>query len=195
MRRRSGRTWVRTFFLFPGLRPVETSEDAENSGSWLRSPFPAGHGRLGASFAHTRGSEGSMAQLIPSLSAHLHLKAKMTADSWQVGWRSLLLRAYIDPPEVEELKNPPTADHLIVLVTSGSTDIASYHKGSWYAAHYKPGSLAMNASGQENTLRWRGKKTHSTPQTAHPDADHRSQGARTFGQRRRLSKTSEWVAG
>jgi AraC family transcriptional regulator len=105
-----------------------------------------------------------MAQLIPSLNAHLHLKAKMTADSWQVGWRSLLLRAYIDPAEVEELKNPPTADHLIVLVTSGSTDIESYHKGRWYAAHYKPGSLAMNASGQENTLRWRGKKTHSTLQ-------------------------------
>jgi AraC family transcriptional regulator len=80
-----------------------------------------------------------MAQLIPILNARLHLKAKMTADSWQVGWRSLLLRAYVDPPEVEELKNPPTADHLIVLVTSGSTDIEGYHKGRWYAAHYKPG--------------------------------------------------------
>ena len=54
-----------------------------------------------------------MTDLIPSLNVHRYLKATMTACSWKAGWRSLLLRAYVDPPEVEELATVPTADQLI----------------------------------------------------------------------------------
>jgi AraC family transcriptional regulator len=105
-----------------------------------------------------------MTRLVPSLNAYRYLKATMTADSWQVGWRSLLLRAYVDPPEVEELITPPTADQLIVLVTGGSTDIEGRYEGRWYSTHYEPGSLEMTAPGEEVTLRWRGGTTHSTLQ-------------------------------
>jgi AraC family transcriptional regulator len=101
---------------------------------------------------------------IPSLNAHQYLKATMTADSWQAGWRSLLLRAYVDPPVVEELTTPPTADQLIVLVTGGSTDIEGRYGGRWSRAHYQIGSLSMTAPGEEINLRWRGETSHSTLQ-------------------------------
>jgi hypothetical protein len=42
-----------------------------------------------------------MSELISSLDAHRYLRATMTASSSQAGWRSLLLRAYDDPPEAE----------------------------------------------------------------------------------------------
>src|SRR6266851_4135705 len=100
-----------------------------------------------------------MTSLISSLDAHRYLKATMTACSWEAGWRSLLLRAYVDPPEVEELTTRSTADHLIVLVTDGSCDIEGRYRGRWHRTHYRPGSLGMTAPGQEVTLRWRGETT------------------------------------
>lgn len=111
-----------------------------------------------------------MMDLVPSLNAHRYLKATMTACSWQAGWRSLLLRAYVDPPSVEELTTAPTADQLIVLVTGGSADVEGRYGGRWYRAHYQPGSLAMTAPGQEVTLRWRGETAHSTLQLHLPAA-------------------------
>src|SRR5262245_32897894 len=72
-------------------------------------PYMAGQPRrLGAA---------PMSRLVPSLDAHRNLKATMTACSWQAGWRSLLLRAYVDPPEVDGITTAATADQLIVLVT------------------------------------------------------------------------------
>src|SRR5258707_4068668 len=90
---------------------------------------------------------GSMTSLISSLDAYRYLKATMTACSWEAGWRSLLLRAYVDPPEVEELTTRSTADHLIVLVTDGSCDIEGRYRGRWHRTHYRPGSLGMTAPG------------------------------------------------
>jgi AraC family transcriptional regulator len=107
---------------------------------------------------------------IQSLNAYRYLKATMTACSWQAGWRSLLLRAYVDPPAVEELTTPPTADQLIVLVTGGSTDIEGRFGGHWYCANYQAGSLAMTAPGEEVSLRWRGETEHSTLQLHLPAA-------------------------
>jgi AraC family transcriptional regulator len=74
-----------------------------------------------------------------SLNAYQHLNASMTACSWSVGWRSLLLRAYIDPPRVDEFMTPPTADQLIVLVIGGSCDIEARYGGRVQRAHYETG--------------------------------------------------------
>src|SRR6266478_3698336 len=111
-----------------------------------------------------------MISLVPSLNAHRYLKAAMTADSWQAGWCSLLLRAYVDPPTVEALTTPPTNDQLIVLVSDGSTDIEGRYSGRWNRAHYQRGSLSMTAPGEEVDLRWRGETTHSTLQLHLPGA-------------------------
>jgi AraC family transcriptional regulator len=105
-----------------------------------------------------------MTSLVPRLNACRYLRATMTACSWQAGWRSILLRAYVDPPDVEELTTAPTADQLIVLVTAGSCAIEGRYGGRWDRARHQAGSLAMTAPGEEVTLRWRGETGHSTLQ-------------------------------
>jgi AraC family transcriptional regulator len=105
-----------------------------------------------------------MSRLISSLDAHKHLKASMTACSWTAGWRSVLLRSYVDPPSVDEFTTPATADHLIVLVTDGKCDIEARYGGRWQQAHYEAGHIGMTGPGEEVTLRWRGETSHSTLQ-------------------------------
>jgi AraC family transcriptional regulator len=102
--------------------------------------------------------------MICSLDAHGYLRARMTACSFQSGWRSLLLRAYEDPPEVEPFTTPATADHLIVLVTDGACNIEGLYRGRWQSATYGAGSIGMTAPGEEVTLRWHGTNRHSTLQ-------------------------------
>jgi AraC family transcriptional regulator len=111
-----------------------------------------------------------MTSLVPSWNAHRYLKATMTACSLQAGWRSLLLRAYVDPPVVDDLKTAPTADQLIVLVTSGTAEIEGRYGGRWSSTHYQPGCLAMTAPGEEAALRWRSATTHGTLQLHLPAA-------------------------
>jgi AraC family transcriptional regulator len=111
-----------------------------------------------------------MTSLIQSLRAHQHLRGSMTACSWQAGWRSLLLRAYEAPCNVEEFTTAPTADHLIVLVTGGSFDIEARHRGRWHKAPYRPGSIGMTAPAQTATLRWRSEMPHHTLQLHLPAA-------------------------
>jgi AraC family transcriptional regulator len=113
-------------------------------------------------------------RLVRSVDARRHLKATMTACSSQAGWRSLLLRAYVDPPVVEELTVPPAADQLIVLVTRGATEIEGRHAEGWCRAQYRPGSVGMTAPGQECQLRWQGDTSHSTLQLHLPEATTRS---------------------
>jgi AraC family transcriptional regulator len=112
--------------------------------------------------------------MILSLNAYQHLQGLMTACSWRAGWRSLLLRAYDDPASVEELTTPPTADHLIVLVTEGSCDIEGLYRGRWCRAHYQTGSLGMAAPGEEVSLRWRSKSRHRNLQLHLPAAKIRT---------------------
>lgn len=100
----------------------------------------------------------------PSLHAYRHLKGDMTFCSWRAGWRSLLLRAFDDPPEVEELVTAPIEDYLLVLVTGGSTQIESFADGRWHGAGYRPGSIGMTAPGEGARLRWRGLERHATLQ-------------------------------
>ena len=111
--------------------------------------------------------------MIRSLDAHRHLRATLMTDSFQAGWRSLLLRGYEDAPEAQ-FTTPPTRDHLIVLVVGGACNIEGRFRGKWQSATYGPGSLAMTAPGEEVTLRWRGTTRHSTLQLHIPAATIRS---------------------
>lgn len=111
-----------------------------------------------------------MTSLIQSLKAHEHLRGSMTACSWKAGWRSLLLREYEGPCNAEEFTTLPTRDHLIVLVTGGSCTVEARHQGSWHKAHYRVGSIGMNAPGKTATLRWRGESKHHTLQLHLPSA-------------------------
>lgn len=97
-----------------------------------------------------------------SLHAHESLSGTQTSCSWVAGWRSLLLRGYVDLPEVEEITTAETSDHLIVLVTAGSCEIESYDRGQWRSATYRCGHLGMTSPGQSARLRWRSKKPHHT---------------------------------
>src|SRR5262249_4874195 len=99
-----------------------------------------------------------------SLDAHKHLQGKMTACSWSAGWRSVLLRAYVDPPSVEEFTTHPTPDQLIVLVTGGACSIEGRYQGKWQRAQYHVGNIGMTAPGEAIALRWRGDTSHSTLQ-------------------------------
>lgn len=122
--------------------------------------------------SHARDEFGRGASIL-SLDAHHHLRARMTTDSFQAGWRSLLLRGYEDAPEAQ-FTTPPTMDHLIVLVTGGACNIEGRFRGKWQSATYSPGSLAMTAPGEEVTLRWRGATRHSTLQLHIPAATIRA---------------------
>jgi AraC family transcriptional regulator len=108
--------------------------------------------------------------MISSLDAHRFLRAKMTACSWQAGWRSLLIRAYEDPPQAEEFVTPATRDHLIVLVAGGSCDLEVRYRNAWQRCHASPGHIGMTAPGEAARLRWRGETTHSTLQMHLPAA-------------------------
>ena len=97
-----------------------------------------------------------------SLQAHESLCGTQLSCSWIAGWRSLLLRGYVDPLEVENLTTTATTDHLIVLVTAGSCEIESYDRGQWRSAHYRPGHLGMISPSQVARLRWKSNKPHHT---------------------------------
>jgi AraC family transcriptional regulator len=102
--------------------------------------------------------------MIPSLEASKHLHASLEACSWTAGWRSLLLRQYLDSPNQEQFTTAATPDHLFVLVTGGSCHIESFTGGAWRTADYRVGSLAMCPPGASSTLRWRSHEPHRTLQ-------------------------------
>ena len=102
--------------------------------------------------------------MIDSLKAGQFLQARMTACSWQAGWRSLLLRSYIDPPVVDDVRTPATADPLIVLVTGGRCDIEARYGRRTQKATYGPGSLGMTGPGEEASLSWSSDQPHTTLQ-------------------------------
>lgn len=97
-----------------------------------------------------------------SLHAHESLCGTQISCSWIAGWRSLLLRSYVDPPEVEDITTTETSDHLVVLVTAGACEIESYDDGCWRSASYRPGHLGMTSPGQVARLRWKSNKPHRT---------------------------------
>jgi AraC family transcriptional regulator len=89
-----------------------------------------------------------------SLDAHERLKGSLSLCSWRTGWRSLLLRAYDEPEEVDDLITAPTTDQLIVLVTNGCCHIEGRYEGRWHQSRYGLGDIGMTAPGEEVQLRW-----------------------------------------
>ena len=108
--------------------------------------------------------------MIPSLQAHSHLPASVEACSWEAGWRSVLLRQYLDRPSQDEFTTASTPDHLFVLVTAGSCEIENLREGHWQSASYHVGNLAMVPPGVSSTLRWRSHEPHRTLQLHLPRA-------------------------
>ena len=102
--------------------------------------------------------------MIPSLEANRYLPASLQADSWAAGWRSLLLRQYLDSPTQDEFTTAATPDPLFVLVTAGSCQIESLRDGRWQSATYGIGNVAMVPPGVASTLRWRSHEAHRTLQ-------------------------------
>ena len=78
------------------------------------------------------------------------------------GWSSAHLRRYRHQRVVEEVKTPPSLDHVLVLVVCGHTLIESFKAGRWRSGAHAPGNVAMTCSGESNRLRWRGPETHET---------------------------------
>jgi AraC family transcriptional regulator len=125
---------------------------------------------IGSARAARRASVSSLALAVPSLDAYKYLRGTMTACSWQAGWRSLLLRAYVHPAEVEEFETRATPDQLLVLVTSGSCHIEARYRDECQHAQYEAGDLGMTRAGEAVTLRWRATTPHTTLQLHIPDA-------------------------
>lgn len=120
------------------------------------------------------GARRAPPNLSASRGARRFLKATMTSCSWDAGWRSLLLRAYIDPPEVEELVIPANVDPVLVLVTGGWCNVEARRAGKFQRAEYRAGSLAMRSAGEGVALRWRSDSPHSTLHLHLPTSTFRS---------------------
>lgn len=123
----------------------------------------------------------SAVELGRSIDAHTALPGTMTFCSRRGGWRSLLLRAYEEPPSAEQFTTAPTDDQLIVLVTSGAHRIESLRKGEWSEALYSVGSLGMTAAGEAATLRWREGRQASTLQLHLPGSTIRAAAEAIWG--------------
>jgi AraC family transcriptional regulator len=100
--------------------------------------------------------------MIESADLHKYLPSTVEMCSSQVGWRSLLLRQYLDETEAEEFEIPPVPDQTIVLVTSGATLLEFYSRGSWRQPKHVRGNIVMSPPGETWKLRWRGVEHHET---------------------------------
>jgi AraC family transcriptional regulator len=81
------------------------------------------------------------------------LPSRLQRTSADLGWSSLIVRTYADPPEAE----PFTVESpwlTVVLVTEGRYRIESRHGGSWRPGAFRPGSLSVSAPGRPSELRW-----------------------------------------
>lgn len=82
------------------------------------------------------------------------LPAVRRACSRDLGWRSVLARAYVEDREAREFTTVPTDNLLLVLVTGGTYAIESRSAGRWSRVVYRPGSTGVTAPGNASTLRW-----------------------------------------
>ncbi|GAA1028401.1 AraC family transcriptional regulator [Virgisporangium ochraceum] len=82
------------------------------------------------------------------------LPSRLLESSAGLGWRSVTVRSYADPPVAGPFTTR-SSDLLVVLVTAGRYRIESRHGRAWHGADYRPGSLGITAPGNESVLRWR----------------------------------------
>lgn len=79
----------------------------------------------------------------------------LQADSWERGWRSLLLRRFVQNPVVDERVIPPVAEQLICLPLRGTKRVEVGDGGSWRTADVRPGAISMTAPARPTRIRWR----------------------------------------
>lgn len=105
--------------------------------------------------APARGADASCSLAAASFAAEQRLPSKRYASSSDLGWRSILVRAYEDPDQTEGFTTTPTPDLLVVINISGTFTIESQHQGGWSRARYRPDSIGTTAPDCSATLRWR----------------------------------------
>jgi AraC family transcriptional regulator len=96
-----------------------------------------------------------------SLAAGDSLPATRFADSAELGWRHVLARAYVDPPETDGFTTMPTDDLLICVTLRGTYKVECQRAKGWSWAIYRPGAVGLTAPGTASSLRW--KSTLSEP--------------------------------
>ena len=78
-----------------------------------------------------------------------------TFDSWEHGWRSLLLRRFTYRDQLDPVTIPPVAEQFISLVMRGTSVVESGTGGRWTSARTVPGTISMTAPNRPAQLRWR----------------------------------------
>jgi AraC family transcriptional regulator len=78
-------------------------------------------------------------------------------SSREVGWESLMVRAYHEPAEIEEMTFPTGPDIFLVLITSGAVQVDERDvNGPWVTYQIHTGDWFLTpAGGEPYVLRWR----------------------------------------
>jgi AraC family transcriptional regulator len=98
---------------------------------------------------------------LASLAAGESLPAARFADSAELGWRGVMARAYVDPPETDGFTTMPTDDLLVCVTLRGTYKVECQRPKGWSWAIYRPGAVGLTAPGTASSLRW--KSTLSGP--------------------------------
>lgn len=84
-----------------------------------------------------------------------------TLNTWDIGWRSLLLEHLRCRRPIDELVKPPRDELTIGLVNQGRCEIEGRSRGQWRSSPYHPGRIWMSAPMRPTHVRWR--TVSSTP--------------------------------
>ena len=90
-----------------------------------------------------------------SFVAEQSLPSTTFASSSDLGWQSVLVRAFTYPDETEGFTTEPTPDLLVAVNIGGPFTIELKRPGGWSKARPRPGSIGTTAPGSRSTLRWR----------------------------------------
>lgn len=83
------------------------------------------------------------------------LWATKTMDSWDLGWRSLLVSRYTQHPDVEDVTVPAAGQQMICLLLSGRKTAAVADGANWRTARLDPGDISMTSPHRATRIRWR----------------------------------------
>jgi AraC family transcriptional regulator len=79
----------------------------------------------------------------------------LRSDSWDGGWRSLLVRRFVQHQVVEEVVIPPVPEQMICLPLRGTKHVEVADGRSRRTAEVRPGAISMTAPGRSTRIRWR----------------------------------------
>jgi len=93
-------------------------------------------------------------KLGPERAAQVSPSSEMLASSDDLGWRSIVVRAYSLPDERDGFTTGPIPDLLVSLNIGGVFTVESRRLGGWTRARPQPTSIGIKAPGRYETLRW-----------------------------------------